>query len=651
MYHTLKNKILGFFPQYIYENLNDYEWIRKFKLMHFMALTAILVLIPFGFIAYIKQNYVVAILDLIASLFLASCLLYIHKTRQLNLPVYSGIGIMTALYLYLGFSGGVGNTGYLWHYTYPLFTMFILGKKKGSIGILLLFIPTMIFMFSLMHSSNAIYSSDEITRFIPSFLAVFFFSYMFEDTREKLYMKLITKQTQLEESVRALTEKEQELKKAHDELEQRIAERTEELKKSNELLSHEIEERKHLDEERKKLEAQLLRAQKMEALGTLAGGVAHDLNNILGGIVSYPDHLLHLVPTDSPLRKPLLTIKTSGERAAAVVQDLLTMARRGVSRKEVLNLNHVIQDVTLSPELEKLRTQNPFITFNLNPEPSLLNTEGSYIHLMKTLLNLITNAVEAVTGEGTICISTENKNIVHSTPGYTMLEEGDYVVITVSDTGKGIPQEDLTRIFEPFYSKKKMGRSGTGLGLAVVWGTVKDHNGHIDVKSTEGKGTVFTLYFPATHAVLPSAEFDQNIPREQYSGNGEWILAVDDVEEQLSITQTILEQLGYTVETAQSGEEALEKAKEVRFDLIVLDMIMPGGMDGLETFRKIREINPIQKAIITSGYSESGRVREAQIIGAGAYVKKPFTIQSIGVAIKQELKLSKSISFTLEKEI
>ncbi|NTV46868.1 MAG: hypothetical protein HGB11_10205, partial [Chlorobiales bacterium] len=353
MYDHLKNKLLGFFPKNIYENLNDYEWIRKYKLMHYMALTAIVVLVPFGLIAYVKQNFVVAFLDIGASLFLSFCLFNIHLTGRLNFSAYSGISMMTALYLYLVFSGGVGNSGFLWHYTYPLFTMFILGKKKGSIGILILFIPTVIYMLDMFDTPNPMYSSDMIMRFIPSFFAVFVFSYMFEDTREKLYTKLITKQAELEETVQALTEKEHELKSAQNELELRIAERTEELKKSNELLRLEIEERKHLDEERKKLETQLLRAQKMEALGTLAGGVAHDLNNILGGIVSYPDHLLHLVPSDSPLREPLLTIKTSGERAAAVVQDLLTMARRGVTSKEVLNLNRVVQDVSQSPEIAK----------------------------------------------------------------------------------------------------------------------------------------------------------------------------------------------------------------------------------------------------------------------------------------------------------
>lgn len=637
MYDTLKKKILGFFPQNIYEDLDDYEWIRKFKLMHYMALTAIVVLIPFGVAAFLKQNFIVATFDLAAAVFLSFCLWDIHKTKNLKFPVYSGIGIMTGLYLYLGFSGGVGNAGYLWHYTYPLFTMFILGKKKGSIGILILFIPTAVYMVSMAGSPNAIYSSDVIARFIPSFLAVFFFSYMFEDTREKFYTNFIIKQAELEKTVQALTEKEHELMRAHNELELRIAERTIELKKSNDLLSHEIEERKHLDEERKKLEAQLLRAQKMEALGTLAGGVAHDLNNILGGIVSYPDHLLHMVPADSPLRNPLLTIKTSGERAAAVVQDLLTLARRGVANKSVLNINRVVLDVSQSPEIAKLKRQNPSICFDLNLDPSLLNIEGSYIHLMKTILNLMTNAVEAMTGEGTISITTGNKSIVHTTPGFNMLEDGDYVVITVRDTGKGISQEDLGRIFEPFYTNKKMGQSGTGLGLAVVWGTVKDHNGHIDVKSSEGKGTVFTLYFPATCVKVTSADAEQDTPPEEYAGNGEWILVVDDVEEQLHISKTILQQLGYTLETARSGEEAIEKAKQVNFELVVLDMIMPGGMDGLDTFLEIRKINPTQKTIITSGYSESGRIKEAQMLGAGEYIKKPFTTLTLGLAVKREL--------------
>ncbi|MDP8228032.1 MAG: PAS domain S-box protein, partial [Candidatus Electryoneaceae bacterium] len=240
--------------------------------------------------------------------------------------------------------------------------------------------------------------------------------------------------------------------------------------------------------EQKKLEFQLQRAQKMEAIGTLAGGVAHDLNNVLSGIVSYPELLLLDLPEDSPLRKPILTIQKSGQKAADIVQDLLTLARRGVVATEVVNINQIINSNLKSPECENLKQFYPDAKIESNLEAYLLNIMGSSVHLSKTVMNLVSNAAEAMPEGGNIFISTESKYIDKPIRGYDDVKEGDYVILTVSDTGIGISSGDLERIFEPFYTKKVMGRSGTGLGMAVVWGTVKDHKGYIDVQSTEGKG-------------------------------------------------------------------------------------------------------------------------------------------------------------------
>ena len=277
---------------------------------------------------------------------------------------------------------------------------------------------------------------------------------------------------------------------------------------------------------KERLEAQLHRAQKMEAIGTLAGGVAHDLNNILGGLVSYPELLLVQIPEDSPLRKPMLTIQKSGEKAAAVVQDLLTLARRGVVVTEVVNPNHTISEYLGSPEHEKLQSYHPGVHIERHLEKDVLNILGSPTHLSKTIMNLVSNAAEAMPNGGRLAISTENRYIDRPVSGYDNVKEGDYVVLTVSDTGTGISTEDMEMIFEPFYTKKKMGRSGTGLGMAVVWGTVKDHNGYIHVQSTEGKGTTFTLYFPVTRKSL---EERSETSLENYMGKGEAILVVDDV--------------------------------------------------------------------------------------------------------------------------
>jgi two-component system cell cycle sensor histidine kinase/response regulator CckA len=400
-------------------------------------------------------------------------------------------------------------------------------------------------------------------------------------------------------------------------------------------ITRDISRWKRIEEDKKKLETQLQRAQKMEAIGTLAGGVAHDLNNILSGIVGYPDLLIMDLPEDSPLVAPLTTIQQSGIKAAAIVQDLLTLARRGVSISEVVNLNSIITEHLDSPEFEKIKIFHPGLNMKIALEPDLLNIAGSPVHLSKTVMNLVSNAAEAMPGGGMISISTQNRYLDKPIDGYDEIEEGDYVLLKISDTGIGISPEDKERIFEPFYTKKVMGRSGTGLGMAVVWGTVKDHKGYIDLKSTVGEGTTFTLYYPVTRESLQ----DDQSPAVDFvnSGQGETILIVDDVEQQRNIASLMLQKLGYSVNTVPSGEKAIEYIKNNTADLLVLDMIMDPGMDGLETYKKILEYRPHQKAIIASGFSETWRVKEAQRLGAGAYVKKPYTIEKIGQAVVAEL--------------
>ena len=387
---------------------------------------------------------------------------------------------------------------------------------------------------------------------------------------------------------------------------------------------------------RVKLEKKLQQAQKMKAIGTLAGGVAHDLNNILSGIVSYPDLILMDLPENSPLIEPILTIQESGKKAAAIVQDLLTLARRGVSVSEVVNLNDIIDEYLISPELEKLKSYHPEVEIKSNLDSALLNIMGSPVHLSKTVMNLVSNAAEAMPDGGKAEIIAENKYIDTPISGYEDVEEGDYAVLTVSDNGIGIAPDEINRIFEPFYTKKIMGRSGTGLGMAVVWGTVKDHNGYIHVKSDEGKGTTIKLFFPVTRKPFRSNEIANSF--ESYRGEGESILVVDDVKEQRDIASKLLACLGYSVQTVCSGKEAVEYIDDRPADLIVLDMLMPPGIDGLETYERIISKHPGQKAIIASGFSETNRVKKAQRLGAGRYVKKPYTLEKIGLAVKAELK-------------
>jgi CheY-like chemotaxis protein len=314
---------------------------------------------------------------------------------------------------------------------------------------------------------------------------------------------------------------------------------------------------------------------------------------------------------------------------------MLTMARRGVSVSEVVNLNKVIVAYLNSPEHEKLKSDHPGIQVRTELADDLFNIKGSPIHLDKTIMNLVTNAAEAISGAGTITIKTENRNLDYAINGYDHMQAGDYVVLSVADTGGGIPEKDLGKIFEPFYTKKVMGQSGTGLGLAVVWGTVKDHRGYIDVKSVEGAGSTFTLYFPVTSEELMKTREKSDIAR--YMGRRESILVVDDMEVQRELLVNLLGKLNYEVSAVAGGEAAVECLKTRKADLLLLDMLMEPGIDGLETFKRVREIQPCQKAIIVSGFAEDERIRKALELGVGEYISKPYSLEKIGLAIRKEL--------------
>ena len=400
-------------------------------------------------------------------------------------------------------------------------------------------------------------------------------------------------------------------------------------------VSRDITERRKVEEEKRGLEERLNRAEKMESLGTLAGGVAHDLNNVLGIVVGYAEMLMDEMDEENPMRDDMKKILEGGNRSAAIVHDLLTLARRGVQTKKTVNLNATITDCQKLPEFEKVFSYNLQVKLQTDLELDLLNIMGSPVHLGKTIINLAANAVEAMPNGGVLKIATTNQYLDMPIHGYDNIREGDYVVLTISDTGEGILERDIKRIFEPFYTKKIMGKSGTGLGLAVVWGTIKDHNGYINVESTEGKGTTFTLYFPVTRDEIASDLI--SVSMSEYMGRGETILVVDDINRQRELASRMLSKLNYRVSTVASGEESIEYLRTNKADLIVLDMIMDPGIDGLETYEKILKFNPVQKAVIVSGFSESDRVKEAQKIGAGAYVPKPYVLERLGIAVRKEL--------------
>ena len=386
--------------------------------------------------------------------------------------------------------------------------------------------------------------------------------------------------------------------------------------------------------DRHALEEQLRRAQKMKAIGLMAGGVAHDLNNILSGVVSYPELMLMDLPQDSPLRHPLEILRRSGLQAAEVVADLLTVARGVAATKIISDPHSLISEYLESPEFLQLVSYSPKITLTTDFGSDIGYISCSPIHVKKCLMNLITNAAEAMSGAGTITVTTSKRSIDKNQSIKNTLPAGDYAVLTVQDNGSGILPQDLKHIFEPFYTKKTMGRSGTGLGLAVVWNTMKDHEGTVIVASDKN-GTTFELYFPSTkeaHTIQPEAADPAT-----FRGDGQSILVADDEEQQRDIAARLLTSLGYKVTTVSSGEEAVILMQKTTMDLIILDMIMSPGMNGRETYEKIIAIRPGQRAIIASGFSQDVEVKAALRLGAGGFIGKPYTLIQLGRTVYNEL--------------
>ena len=383
-----------------------------------------------------------------------------------------------------------------------------------------------------------------------------------------------------------------------------------------------------------KLMKQLHTAQKMEAIGMMAGGVAHDLNNVLSGIIAYPDLILLKIPKGHEIEKDIKMIKEAGHRAARIASDLLTISRGAIFKKEISNLNTLITTYFHSPEFFKLSSLYPHVIIHKNLGHNLKNFNCSPVHIIKCLMNLISNGAEAIVSKGNITITTENIKITESSKNPN-LQEGDYILLSITDDGPGIPKESIPHIFEPFYTKKKMGRSGTGLGLAIVWNTIQDHNGKIIVKSND-QGTSFNLYFPATNEKIASHQTTETSISDLL-GDRQRVLVVDDDKHQREIACEILTNLNYNPTSVESGENALKYLADNPTPLIILDMLMDPGINGLTTYKQILKKYPDQKAIIVSGYAEEELIQKSKNLGIKQFISKPYTIAQLGKAIKEAL--------------
>ena len=391
--------------------------------------------------------------------------------------------------------------------------------------------------------------------------------------------------------------------------------------------------------ERRRLQDRLARSEKMEALGLLAGGVAHDLNNILSGIVSYPELLLMDGDLSPETRRAIETIKKSGDQAAAVVKDLMAVSRGAAAKTQPVSLSAVVREYLGSPDFVAMSSNHLDVTIEARLDEGSTLVSGSPVHLRKVVANLVTNAFESFgheKKEGRVNVETLLRP-AHAgrLAGLDGAPDGDAMVLRVVDNGPGIDAEYRERVFEPFFTKKILGRSGTGLGLTVVWNIVKNHGGFIDLVSGE-QGTSFDLYFPATTDSPP--ERDESVPLEHLRGRGQRVLIVDDVAAQREIAAALLVQLGYEVASVSSGELAIERLRSDEFDVLLLDMLMEPGLNGRETFEMVLGFRPDQRAVIASGFSQDEEVRKARALGAGGFIAKPYSLEEVGVALRDVLE-------------
>jgi len=406
---------------------------------------------------------------------------------------------------------------------------------------------------------------------------------------------------------------------------------------TNKLLVEEIEERKHAEAENRKLEKQLRQAVKMEAIGTLAGGIAHDFNNILTAIIGYCQIAKIQLPADSDITENLDQVLIAGQRAADLVQQILTFSRQGEEELKPLNVRVVLKEV-----LKLLRSSLP-TTITLEEtickNCSMILADPNQIH--QVLMNICTNARQAIGEElGTLSVAlseidvTEKKIIKNCSE----IMHGTYIDLEISDTGCGMDSLTRSKIFDPFFTTKEIGK-GTGIGLAIVHGIIKQHKGVITVTSEPGYGTTFHVYLPVIteqETIYKQMEIE-GIPQ----GEGERILFVDDETTIANMMQLTLVNLGYDTTVFSSSTEAVDRYQKNPddFDLVITDMTMP-EMTGIELSRKLLALRPDLPIILCTGFSESIDESKAKSFGISEFINKPFDQLILAKAIRKVLKLS-----------
>jgi len=380
--------------------------------------------------------------------------------------------------------------------------------------------------------------------------------------------------------------------------------------------------------ERKRLETQLQQAHKMEAIGTLAGGIAHDFNNLLMGILGSTSLMLFNITSKHPHYESLKNVEQYVQSGAKLTKQLLGIARGGMYEVKPTDLNKLLEKTS-----EVFSRTNKDIRVYTKYQTDIWPAEIDQSQIEQVLLNLYVNAWQAMPHGGDLYLQSENVLLDEERVRLLSLNSEKCVKLTIADTGIGMDEATIQRIFDPFFTTKEMGR-GTGLGLASVYGIIKNHDGIIEVFSKKGEGATFSIYLPASDKKIKE---EKEMPREVLKGV-EMVLLVDDEDSIVDVGEEILHMMGYQVLSARSGKEALElyKKSQATIDIVILDMIMP-KMGGEETYDKLKEINPKVKVLLSSGYSIDGKAKEILEKGCDGFIQKPFTIEELSQKIREVL--------------
>ncbi|WDP91997.1 MAG: response regulator [Desulfobacter sp.] len=586
-----KNRFMGI---YLSDDMVAEERRRAIMLVG-LSLPGILFFTIFTVSAFLRDHVLLGMFGVVTSAGLALNLVDAARRMNHRINARVGLGLVSVCFVYLLFSGGINYSAGIWYVIYPLAAFCMLGGDEGNIAAGIMLVPLVAdVVLEIAGRSWTGYGLDMAIRMTGVYLMIWGFSFLFERTLEKHQRRLDRINTYLEDKVR---------------------QRTAQLVLVNEELKKDIRERR-------KLEEQLLRAEKMEAIGTLAGGIAHDFNNILSGILGYAD--LAKMDLDHPaeMAECLDEIISGAQKASDLVQQILAVSRNSALEKKPVQLSRVVE--------EAMKLLRATIPATIEIKTRLLSrghvmADAAKMH--QIVMNLGTNAYHAMgEGGGTLSVTLYRQEVRGDESGQEM-RHGQYLRLEVADTGHGMAPDVLKKIFNPYYSTKASGK-GTGLGLAVVFGIVREHKGYIDVDSYVGKGSVFIVHLPVFRGRVKEGGEAQSKALSASGGTGT-IMFVDDEPSIRKIGKNYLERKGYAVHCFAEAVSALGAYEEnpSGYNLIITDMTMP-GMTGLSLIESVKGINPGQKVILCTGYSESIEKESAVAMGI-TYMEKPVAMAEL----------------------